>query len=205
MFIHSVVNSSLAQQSAPQSRAVLDPRVAYLVTNILQDVINRGTGAGVRSRGFKAHAAGKTGTSHDGWFAGYTQNLVCVVWVGFDDNHELQISGASSALPIWAEFMKRAVALPGYRENKPFKAPEGITLAAIDPESLKTSTQWCPESRQEVFIAGTEPVEVCDFHTEQGVSDLPPISWLKRIFGGGDKDRDRESGNMGQGPRREPN
>lgn len=199
MFIQSVVNSSFAQQNAPQSRAVLDPRVAYLVSHVLQDVINRGTGAAVRSRGFKAHAAGKTGTSHDGWFAGFTQTLVCVVWVGFDDNHELEISGASSALPIWAEFMKRAVALPGYRENKPFKAPAGITLATIDPESLKTSTQWCPESRQEVFIAGTEPVEVCDLHidpeihTEPVISKLSPVSWFKRIFGKGNKQKTPDS------------
>ncbi len=63
-------------------------------------------------RGFNVPAAGKTGTSHDGWFAGYTSELLCVVWVGFDDNRELDLEGAHSAAPIWAEFMKRALAVP---------------------------------------------------------------------------------------------
>ncbi|MHB8756193.1 MAG: transglycosylase domain-containing protein, partial [Candidatus Acidiferrales bacterium] len=90
-FLNKVVGADgkVIERSAPQARPVLDPRVAYLVTNILQDVINHGTGYTVRARGFTAPAAGKTGTSHDGWFAGYTSNLLCVVWVGYDDNRDL--------------------------------------------------------------------------------------------------------------------
>ena len=88
---------------------VLDPRVAYLMTNLMEGVINRGTGIRARFMGLRRPAAGKTGTSHDGWFAGYTSGLLCIIWVGFDDNRELMLEGASSALPIWTEFMKQAV------------------------------------------------------------------------------------------------
>ena len=97
------------------------------MTNLMEEVLRSGTAAGVRARfGFTVPAAGKTGTSHDGWFAGYTSELLCVVWVGFDDNRELDLEGAHSAAPIWAEFMKRALAYREYRDAKPFQAPDGI-------------------------------------------------------------------------------
>jgi penicillin-binding protein 1B len=93
-------------------KQVLDQRVAYLMTSMMEEVLRTGTAAGVRAHyGLNIPAAGKTGTSHDGWFAGYTSELLCVVWVGFDDNKELNLEGAHSAAPIWAEFMKRALAV----------------------------------------------------------------------------------------------
>ena len=87
---------------------MLDPRVAFLMDQLLEEVVRSGTGAGMYGRGINFPVAGKTGTSHDGWFAGFTSKLICVVWVGFDDNRELNLEGAHSALPVWAEFMKRA-------------------------------------------------------------------------------------------------
>jgi penicillin-binding protein 1B len=156
----------LLKNSVFRRRNVLDPRVAYLVTSVLQDVINRGTGAGVRARGFNAPAAGKTGTSHDGWFVGYTTNLICVVWVGFDDNRELGLSGASSSGPIWAEFMKKAVMLPGFANAQEFERPEGVVSITVDPETKMLATPECPVTRQEVFIAGTEPTASCTLHAK---------------------------------------
>ncbi len=179
------VNSSggdLLQDKVSRKRRVLDPRVAFLVTNILEDVVNRGTGAGVRSRGFRAPAAGKTGTSHDGWFVGYTTNLVCAVWVGFDDNRQLGLSGALSAGPIWAEFMKKAVLLPGYRNTQEFEIPEGIIGVTIDSETHQLAVPECPITEQEVFIAGTEPTEGCSLHSSSPIEMLNPLPWLKRIF-----------------------
>jgi penicillin-binding protein 1B len=151
-------------------------------------VINRGTGATVRARGFVGPAAGKTGTSRDGWFAGYTSNLLCIVWVGFDDNRELTLTGGNSAAPIWAEFMKRATALPAYHDLQDFAVPDGINVVDIDQETLQLATPACPNSRQEVFIAGTEPTEYCD---KRGLAGGPaPGGFLSRIFGGGqDKDK----------------
>ena len=117
--------------------------------------------------GFTAPAAGKTGTSHDGWFAGYTSELLCVVWVGFDDNRELDLEGAHSAAPIWAEFMKSALAFREYHDTKPFEAPDGIVTISIDPQSGMPATPSCPTSRPEVYIAGTQPVGACPLHGGQ--------------------------------------
>src|ERR1700735_776297 len=122
LFIRSVVSGDgkVEETNEPTTRLVLDPRVAYLTTSLMEDVINHGTGFPVRQLGFQNPAAGKTGTSRDGWFAGYTSNLLCVVWVGFDDNRDLSLAGGAAAAPIWAEFMKRAVALPQYRNTQNF-------------------------------------------------------------------------------------
>lgn len=89
-------------QNTPEHRDVLDPRVAFLMDQLLEEVVRSGTGASVWSRGINFPVAGKTGTSHDGWFAGFTSKLICIVWVGFDDNRELNLEGAKSALPVWA-------------------------------------------------------------------------------------------------------
>ena len=114
--------------------------------------------------------AGKTGTSHDGWFAGFTSNLICIVWVGFDDNSELDLEGAKSALPIWTEFMKRAVQNPYY--GAPFDpTPSGIVTQRIDPESGQLAGPLCPESRAEYFIAGSEPQSLCPLHGGGGAGE----------------------------------
>ncbi|HTM48177.1 MAG TPA: PBP1A family penicillin-binding protein [Bryobacteraceae bacterium] len=147
-----------------ETRQVLDPRVAFLTENLMEDVVNSGTGYGVRARGFRAPAAGKTGTSHDGWFAGFTSKLLCVVWVGFDDNSDLKLEGSKSALPIWTEFMKRATEQPLYHDVQPFRPPRGITSAVIDPETGLLATANCGQTRSEYFIAGAEPQEMCPLH-----------------------------------------
>jgi penicillin-binding protein 1B len=147
-----------------EERTVLDPRVAYLMTNLMEEVLRSGTAAGVRARGFMVPAAGKTGTSHDGWFAGYTSNLLCIVWVGFDDNSQLDLEGAHSALPIWTDFMKRALQDRAYRNAQPFAAPDGIVSVQIDPESGMLATPNCPTTIAEVYISGTEPVTSCPLH-----------------------------------------
>jgi penicillin-binding protein 1B len=184
-FVDRVVSQGgdVLELAEPKAQPVLDPRIAYLVDSLLVDVVNRGTGVTVRARGFQGPAAGKTGTSHDGWFAGFTSNLVCVVWVGFDDNRELGLSGSASAAPIWAEFMKRAVASGGYRNPQPFARPPGITTVAIDPETRQVGLEGeCPTVVEEVFISGTEPTERCALHSG-GFMKLAPISWLSRLFG----------------------
>ena len=147
-----------------EKQQALDPRVAYLMTNLMEEVMRSGTAAGVRARGFTVPAAGKTGTSHDGWFAGYTSELICVVWVGFDDNRELNLEGAHSALPIWTEFMKRALEYRQYRNAQPFRAPDGIVTVDIDPQTGMQATGNCPLRRPEVYIAGTQPVGFCPLH-----------------------------------------
>lgn len=160
-----------------EERTVLDPRVAYLMTNLMEEVMRSGTAAGVRARGFGVPAAGKTGTSdHDGWFAGYTSDLLCIVWVGFDDNRELDLEGAHSALPIWTDFMKRALQYHAYRDARPFQAPDGIVSAQIDPESGMLATPYCPTTISEVYISGTQPVTSCPLHA-RGQSVTHVAGW----------------------------
>jgi penicillin-binding protein 1B len=188
VFLRTVVNAdgSVLERNDPRTHQAMDPRVAYLVTNILEDVINHGTGYPVRARGFTQPAAGKTGTSRDGWFAGYTSNLECIVWVGFDDNRDLGLSGGNSAAPIWAEFMKRAASLPAYRNMQPFVPPDGVLTVTIDPDTLQLATPQCPVTRDEVFIRGTEPTEFCYKHGGRMFAQEPSAAWLARIFGGAD-------------------
>jgi len=146
----------------PEKKAVLDPRVNAVLVDMLQEVMRSGTAAGVRGRGFNAIAAGKTGTSHDGWFAGFTSDLLCIVWIGFDDYSQLDIEGAHSALPVWTEFMKRAVALKQYANPKPFALPDGVVTVTIDPQSgLRASSACAQKAADEVFVAGTEPTAFC--------------------------------------------
>ncbi len=191
MFIHSVISGDgkVFESSVPRTRQALDPRTSYMVTNLLEDVINHGTAAGVRSRGFYAPAGGKTGTSHDGWFAGFTSNLVTVVWVGFDDNRELNLAGSASAAPIWAEFMKRVIALPAYRDARDFPRPGGVVTALIDPETGQLATPDCLGSREEIFIEGTQPTVYCEKHGgRERAESAEGGSWLSRIFGGRKKE-----------------
>lgn len=140
---------------------VLDPRVAFLMVDMLQEVMRSGTAAGVRARGFRLPAAGKTGTSHDGWFAGFTSNLLVVVWVGFDDYTDLGLEGARSALPIWTEFMTEAARYKQYGDAKPFQPPEGVTQAAVDPKTGELAGPSCGVGISSYFIDGTQPQMPC--------------------------------------------
>ena len=144
------------------SKDVLDPRVAYVMTTMMQAVVDSGTGYPVRARGFTAPAAGKTGTSHDAWFAGYTSNLLCVVWVGNDDYTDIKLAGGTTAAPIWAEFMKRAQKIPRYSDMGGFAAPSGVVNVQIDKVTNRLATEACPQTYYVAFIAGTEPKENCE-------------------------------------------
>jgi penicillin-binding protein 1B len=144
-------------------RPVLDPRIAYVMTSMMEGVINNGLGfSAVRGRGFTPPAAGKTGSSHDGWFAGYTSNLLCVVWVGFDDYSDLRLTGAMTAGPIWAEFMKKAVALPQYADMRTFQQPTGVVDVQLDKITNRLATPSCTDDYVSAFVAGTEPRDTCD-------------------------------------------
>jgi penicillin-binding protein 1B len=160
-------------------RQVLDPRIAYVMTNMMESVINNGLGyTAVRLRGFELPAAGKTGSSHDGWFAGYTSNLLCIVWVGYDDYSDLRLSGAQTAAPIWTEFMKKASTLPEYSDMKEFTQPAGVVDVQLDKATNRLATPTCQDDYTAAFVAGTEPRETCD---QQGAV----AGFFSRIFGGG--------------------
>jgi penicillin-binding protein 1B len=152
-----------------EPQEVMRPELAYLMTYLMEGVISNGTAAGptgVRARGFMLPAAGKTGTSRDGWFAGYTKDLLVISWVGYDDNRDLNLEGARSALPIWTEFMMKANELypPKDPDNTNFNSPGGIEFAKIDSESLMLANSSCINTFEEAFIAGTAPTVYCTLH-----------------------------------------
>jgi penicillin-binding protein 1B len=183
VMVNSVRNAAgdVVMDFKPEKHQVLDPRVAFVMTDMMEGVINYGLGyTAVRLRGFDQPAAGKTGSSHDGWFAGYTSNLLCVVWVGFDDYSDLHLSGALSAAPIWTEFMKKAVALPAYSDMKGFAQPSGVVDVQLDKTTNLLATPACPETYTAAFIAGTEPNQTCDQPT--GVK-----GFFSRMLGLGEK------------------
>jgi len=163
----------------PEARQVVDPRVAYLTQSMLEGVMARGTGAAVRRLGFTAPAAGKTGTSHDVWFAGYSSNLLCIVWVGNDDYTNLDLEGAKAAAPIWAEFMNRAIKLPQYSDMKPFTPPNGVSVFRIDKATNQLADETCPAAYSAAFLNGTQPQNTCSRmgDNEGGI--------LSKIFGAG--------------------
>ena len=159
-----------------QRNEVMRPEVAYVMTSFMKDVINRGTASKVRARGLKEVLAGKTGTSRDGWFAGYTPNLVCAVWVGFDDGSQLGLTGANSALPIWADFMQVALAEHPEWEGD-WEMPAGIEQVDINPKTGEPTQPGDTEKRVELFIAGTGPNHAADTPIESATPDeLPEAS-----------------------------
>jgi penicillin-binding protein 1B len=168
--------STIAAPSTQRSE-VMRPEVAYLMTSMMKDVVNRGTAASLRARGFRHNVAGKTGTSRDGWFAGYTPRLVCVVYVGFDDGSPLNLTGADSALPIWADFMSAALAAhPEWTGD--WQMPAGIEQVSIDPRTGLLAAADSPGQRTELFITGTAPT---------AESTAPPDEELPALDGAGEE------------------
>lgn len=143
---------------------VISPQLAFVVNHLLKGVLDRGTARSARLQGFDRPAAGKTGTTNDAkdaWFVGYTPDLLAAVWVGFDNQTKLGLSGAQAALPIWTDFMKRATAGTPVTD---FVAPPGVKMINIDPLSGSRATPNCPQVILEVFIEGEEPSGYCPLH-----------------------------------------
>ncbi|HEX8495202.1 MAG TPA: PBP1A family penicillin-binding protein [Pyrinomonadaceae bacterium] len=160
---------------------VIKPTTAYLITDMLADVIDHGTARAARGAVPQTVIAGKTGTSRDGWFVGYTPNLVCAVWIGFDDNKQLGLTGADAALPAWTEFVKGAVELRPELGGERFERPAGVTLVEVDPETGLLAGPTCPQ-RERIAITGSlAPTIECyahgefdDFYTEASASEIYP-------------------------------
>jgi len=149
--------------SAPDRLQATSPQGAYVLTSLLEGVIQRGTASKAKVMGFHGAVAGKTGTTdgyRDAWFVGYTADIVIGVWVGFDDERPLRLTGAQAALPIWVDLARRVIP-----PNVPaFVMPSGVVTRDIDPKTGQLATFQCPEHVSEVFIEGTEPSVYCEVH-----------------------------------------
>ncbi len=161
---------------------VLDEGTAFLITSVLPGVVDRGTGRGIRAAGIQGQVAAKTGTrddERDAWFAGYTPELVVVVWVGFDAPRSLGLPASRAALPIWSRFVREAT---GGRTRGAFLPPAEVVQVAIDPLTGARALAGCPRSGLEYFLRGTEPEEVCpEWLRADGER---PGRWLDRVLGG---------------------
>jgi penicillin-binding protein 1B len=150
----------LLAENRPRIEPAFDPAEVALVTSALQGVVDRGTGRWLREHGFDGPLAGKTGTtndSRDAWFAGYTPDLVVVVWVGFDDGRSLGVTGSRAALPIFGEFAQQALGAHG---GRPFATPIGVEYARVHAESGLLAGWGCG-GEEEIFLEGTAPTESC--------------------------------------------
>jgi len=163
-----------AAHALPQAEnEVVSPTTAYMITNMLSAVIDRGTAHKARGAVPGTALAGKTGTSRDGWFVGYSPNLVCVVWIGFDDNKQLGLTGAEAALPAWVDFMKGAITLRPDLGGEHFECPEGIKFVEIDSQNGLISTVSCPMRELIAVTERTAPHLECYFHGNVPVQGSP--------------------------------
>jgi len=172
--------------------SVLSSQAAFVVTDTLTDVVNRGTAARIRRLGYSGPAAGKTGTSRDAWFVGYTPNLLVVVWVGFDDNQDLGMTGGEAAVPIWADFVNRALEVRPDLSAAGFSRPAGLDSVEIDPDTGMIADEYCPR-RQKVLLPSYLRPGLCFEHQAPLVTtnyDLLPdddasldekLEWLDEI------------------------
>ncbi len=170
----------IAQEQSPLagSRRVLDAGTAYLTTSLLEGVVDRGTGAGIRSRGLHGPIAGKTGTTDDEndlWFVGFTPELVVVVWIGYDEPRKIGVPSSRGALPIWADYL---AAISGGQIRGGFSRPREVESVEIDPMTGERALWGCPRNRPEYFLIGTAPVETCP----RGMPTFP--RFFERFFGG---------------------
>jgi penicillin-binding protein 1B len=157
-------NGKVVEGHELSAEQAISPDLAYMGQFMLEQVINHGTGYPARQMGFKIPAAGKTGTTNDekdAWFAGFTPNLLTVVWTGFDSKEDLNLTGAQASLPAWTTFMKAATAS---RPVLDFAVAPGIVEERVDPLTGYKASPWCPVTAEGVFPRGTEPTQVCPIH-----------------------------------------
>ncbi len=150
----------------PRTRKVVDASTAYMITDMLADVIDHGTARAARGAVKRTAIAGKTGTSRDGWFVGYTPNLVVAVWIGFDDNKQLGLTGAEAALPAWTQFVKGAVELRPELGGESFARPAEIIQVDIDPETGSLASATCPHRERIAITRRLAPNVECYMHND---------------------------------------
>jgi len=149
-------------------KRVAPASVCYVMNDMLKDVLNYGTGVHARALGFDKPFAAKSGTTsnyRDAWFIGYSPRILTLVWVGFDDAHSVKLAGSDACIPIWTAHMNR---IDGLVPDVDWKRPDDVVDRTIDPESGMLATPYCPQTRNEIYVAGTEPLSLCPLHSTGG-------------------------------------
>lgn len=163
-------------ENPPVVAPVLAPATAYVATGMLKDVMDYGTAKGLKKFSRQRPSAGKTGTTddyRDAWFIGYTPQIITGVWVGYDKPRPggRGFTGGAVSAPIWEKFMRTATA------GKPavdFVRPEGVVSVTIDPATGELATPNCPTTREEDYLAGTEPTGYCSKHGGDAMEPVTP-------------------------------
>lgn len=171
--IASLGESPGTHTASMPDKQVISPTTAYLITDMLSAVVERGTGRKARGSVVGTAIAGKTGTSRDGWFVGYSPNLVCVVWIGFDNNQQLGLTGAEAALPAWIEFMSGAVEMHPDLGGEHFECPDGIKFVEIDSGAGLLSTVSCPLRELIAVTERSAPSLDCYLHSIPAIPVSP--------------------------------
>jgi len=164
----STREGKLLETREVKMKRVASSGVCYVMNNILQDVLNYGTAGKARSLGFDRPYAAKTGTTsnyRDAWVIGFSPRILTLVWVGFDDGHSVRLSGGDACVPIWTQHMNR---IAGMVPDVEWKRPDDVLERQIDPESGMLATPYCPQTKSEIFVQGTEPTAVCPLHAGSG-------------------------------------
>jgi len=211
--VRNATGEALQGEALPAPQAAVSPQTAYLVTALMQGVLDYGTGRRARALGLRDPLAGKTGTSNrsrDNWFGGFSPERVTLVWVGFDDDSSTPFSGSRAALPIWTKFMLAVRPPGGYRRIEP---PQGIRVVLIDPATGELATDRCPEVLAEAFREDRIPSAVCHLHGGWRAQPIDPgvraerdskhgslRDWLRRLFGRGDKEEPKPASPTGPPP-----
>ena len=174
-------DGELLETRSAKMKRVAPASVCYVMNDVLKDVFNYGTAARARSLAFEDEFAGKTGTTNnyrDAWFVGYSPRILSLVWVGFDDGHSTRLAGGDACLPIWTRHMNR---IDGLVPDVDWRRPDDVSERLIDPESGMLATPYCPDTRGEIFVVGTEPETVCPLHAGSG--DPSPFWPEPQIYG----------------------
>ncbi|MBN1365045.1 MAG: PBP1A family penicillin-binding protein [Syntrophaceae bacterium] len=163
----TTANGDIIMVKKINKKRVFDPRVTYLAGHTMEGVLARGTAREAKTLGINFPASGKTGTTNnnrDSWFVGYTPDVVCAVWVGYDSGADTGLTGAKGALHIWSRFMRSF-----YSRYQPLAVipPKGIQMAVIDQKSGYLATSSCPQTIREAYLRGTAPKKTCPDHPEK--------------------------------------
>ena len=178
-FVSKIISGEdkVIYESAPSEKQIVSEKTAFMITDMLEAVVERGTAHTAKDALGKTVAfAGKTGSSNDGWFVGYTPNLVTVAWIGFDETEDIGMTGGETALPLWTEFMQQAVSVRPELGGAGFEKPKGLVTIEIDPETGMLADKFCPR-RETVVVPSSSSANIhCLRHQPQVVETLVAVN-----------------------------
>jgi len=178
-FFHAVdgKSSEIVFQRPVEEHRVVSEGPVFILTDMLRTAVEQGTGTVIRRLGVKGPVAGKTGTTNDArdsWFVGFTPRILTTVWVGYDSNKPIKLTGSQAAAPIWASYMK---CIAPFEPELDFVPPGDVVFKTLDRGSGLLYTDSCPSDMAitELFVSGTEPVTPCPLHSSEGAELIDKV------------------------------